>query len=212
MTHRICPICGKEVPENAPFCPWCGAKQISESPSSSDEKKHEWPDEEKSVSFTIYDAKTDSYSPLSSPEERTSEMDGDMMEGDDTEDLQEAIPAETPGKGGWSKSKVIVALAMFLVCILVVLVCTIPTGDADEGRMPDYERVVQKHEMRENLQRQKMEEQQREAEEREAEARRLEEEEKARQQAMRDSIEQAEEEELIDRDDIESRLREVFNL
>ena len=63
MATYKCPVCGKNIEVGARFCSWCGASLSSidtHNGESEDEKHHEWPEEEKSVSFTIYDANDNS--------------------------------------------------------------------------------------------------------------------------------------------------------
>ncbi len=38
---KLCPVCGKEIPENAAFCPVCGAKADAQAPASGEEKPAE---------------------------------------------------------------------------------------------------------------------------------------------------------------------------
>lgn len=200
MNKIKCPVCGKDIDQGTFFCAWCGSPIQQKDPSQgccavenatkenhhSVTEEHQWPEEEKAVSFTIYERK---------------EEDDALQE--NISDVPEKTKTE-----GWTTAKVVISIVMIgITVLLVVLVFDIETNT--DVRMPDYEKVVDKQNRRESKIQERVRAQQEEARRQQEELRRNEEEEAAR---IREEMEEAQEadEELIDENALEERIKEIL--
>ena len=188
MSIIKCTFCGKEIDSSVRFCPWCG-KEVSmylrgetsedHSLSSSDsfqssQKDHEWPEEEKSVSFTFYDAEWGKQNPS------------------DPEGLQER---SCPEKDKWKPLHFVIVF-LFLVLFVCLLLFFFMSQDKREARMPDYNNIIEKTEQRKERDNLRQKQKQEDALKLEQELQRIREEEEAealrrqQEESARDSMEE----------------------
>lgn len=202
MGNKICPSCGKEIDDNVRFCPWCGTPMPHDIKEESlhnegtttqigdqeESRRHEWPEEEKSVSFTIYEK---------DPYLDTSINDVELPDEPDTT------------KGGWSGKHIFFLVVLLLAIVGIVAVFSLHS-DKYENHMPDYEKVVEKQNLQQQKREQKLENERREAQRIQDELRRAQEEAAAQEAAQRAAEAAEEEEEDIDEDALEERLQDLF--
>lgn len=216
MSKIKCPACGKEIDYGVRFCPWCGSQlSYPDSPNvmgedsryaphqegnemagdsstssigdiNSSTSGKEWPEEDKSVSFTIYDSE------------------------DEPDEVDEP---EYEVESGWRKKHIWIGVLLVLLSAVVVLLMYV-TQESSDARMPDYDRVVEKQQLKQEKRDKKLEQQRQDAQLLEQELKRAAEEErlKAQQEAQEEQIdEEFDDSELLE-EEVESRLQELEEL
>ncbi|GEM_PF-6758512 len=191
-----CPVCGKEIQNPSPYCPWCGIK-LPEEVLSEEKPVQQWPEEEKSISFTIYDANDHN------------------TESDVSSSNSSVNSSSNYNKTGeWKSGHILTCVVMLLfICGIVTSFCLYQ--DSTESRMPDYSKVIEKEQMAQEKMEQKMLEQKREAQRIEENLRRQrEEEEKAQQLLLEQSQEEVAEDDAFsddfDNDALEAKIIEIL--
>lgn len=196
MATTKCPVCGKEIQNDTPFCPWCGAK-LNFNTENSNTPDHQWPEEEKSVSFTIYEAPA--------PNQNQENL------------LPEDVPV-TPKpekKVGWGTAHIVVCILLVLFSVGISLFFTLYKSNT-QVHMPEYGKIEERQkEIRERREK-KMEEQRQDAmrieeelkrqREEEERAQRLLDEEKRIQDSIDASMPRVESDE-----EFEAKLQEILN-
>lgn len=200
-----CPICGREVQKGTRFCGWCG-HALTE---NMDEGKQEWPEEEQSVSFTIYEAPQ--AETVGEKEESANSYDYDKAEGMDDYVDENSGASSTDD---WTRKYVVLSFAILLVIGLTVVLASLLLGhdESHESRMPDYEKVVHKRQLQDERREQRQEQQREEMRRHEEEVRRMEEQEKAEAleaERLREE-EQVLHGEVMNEEELDSRIEELL--
>lgn len=149
-------------------------------------QQHEWPEEEPSVSFTIYEANPSS------------------------ETNQNGNRRTVASHDSWSSKHVIACIILLLISVTMVMFFSF-FMPSTEFRMPDYDRIVARQEQQEQKRLQQQEAKKRETQRIEEEIRRKQQEELdaiAAQEAL--SAEEDLEDELLEDVDVEELLQELF--
>lgn len=215
MNHRIedydnmetikCPVCGREVQKGTHFCGWCGHVLANEC----SEDKREWPEEERSVSFTIYEAPKGVT--IGEEPESSDSYSYDYAEGWDETSDESNVPKSSDG---WSKGYVLLSLVIILLIgITIGAASLIPDHDESlASRMPDYEKVVQRRQIQDERREMRLEQQREEVRRHEEEVRRMEEQEKAEAleaKRLREE-EQALQEGVMNETELDARIEELL--
>lgn len=154
--------------------------------NNQDTQHKEWPEEEPSVSFTIYDSESAS------------------------DDALEADP-QSPKKEKWTGKAIFFSLLLLLLSALIVIAFSFCIRQY-EVRMPDYDKIVQRQELQEKKRLQKAEERKMEEQKIEEELRRKQQEELEQKALLEEELSASEDidEEFTDDEEVEELLRDLF--